>query len=126
MKKVDDLNHSRELGKKGEEIAVEYLTKKGYKIHHRNWHFGHKELDIVASYKEMLVVVEVKTRWTNYWEEPKESVRRKKQRFIIEAAEEYVQHYNLNTDVQFDIISIVLLGNKHEIEHIEDAFQPSF
>jgi len=126
MKKNDDLNHSRELGKKGEDIAVAYLVKKGYKLLHRNWHFGHKELDIVTSYNGMLVVVEVKTRWTNYWEEPKESVRRKKQKFIIDATEEYVQHYNLNMDVQFDVISIVLQGNSHELEHIEDAFQPIF
>lgn len=126
MKKEDDLNQSQELGKKGEEIAAFFLVKNGYKILHRNWHFGHKELDIVATFNELLVVVEVKTRWTNYWEEPKESVRRKKQKFIIDATEEYVQKYNINLDVQFDIISIVLLDGKYEIEHIQDAFQPSF
>lgn len=126
MKKEDDLNQSQELGKKGEEIAAFFLVKNGYKILHRNWHFGHKELDIVATLNELLVVVEVKTRWTNYWEEPKESVRRKKQKFIIDATEEYVQKYNINLDVQFDIISIVLLDGKYEIEHIQDAFQPSF
>ncbi len=126
MKKEDDLNHSKELGKKGEEIAAVFLVKNGYKIRHRNWHFGHKELDIVAAFNGMLIIIEVKTRWTNYWEEPKESVRRKKQKFIIEAAEAYVQEYNLNMDVQFDIISIVLQDNKYEIEHIQDAFQPQF
>lgn len=126
MKKENDLNQSQELGKKGEEIAAFFLVKNGYKILHRNWHFGHKELDIVATFNELLVVVEVKTRWTNYWEEPKESVRRKKQKFIIDATEEYVQKYNINLDVQFDIISIVLLDGKYEIEHIQDAFQPSF
>jgi len=126
MRNINDLNHSKELGKKGEEIAVGFLAKNGYKIRHRNWHFGHKELDIVTTYQGMLVVVEVKTRWTNYWEEPKESVRRKKQQFIIEAAEAYVQTFNLNMDVQFDIISIVLQGEKYELEHIQDAFQPSF
>jgi len=126
MKKENDFNHSKELGKRGEEIAAEYLTKNGYRIRHRNWHFGHKELDIVATFNNMLVIVEVKTRWTNYWEEPKESVRRKKQRFIIEAAEAYVQSFNLDMDVQFDVISIVLLGNAHELEHIQDAFQPRF
>lgn len=126
MKKENDPNHSKELGKKGEEIAVLFLAKNGYKILHRNWHFGHKELDIVTSYNGMLVIVEVKTRWTNYWEEPKESVRRKKQRFIIEAAEAYVQEYDINMDVQFDIISIVIQNDKYEIEHIQDAFQPTF
>ncbi|HCT29507.1 MAG TPA: endonuclease [Bacteroidales bacterium] len=107
-------------------MAADYLTKNGYKILHRNWRFGHKELDIVALKNSDLVIIEVKTRWTNYWEEPKESVRRKKQKFIIESAEEYVQKYNLDMDVQFDIISIVLKDKNHELEHIQDAFHPLF
>lgn len=126
MKKEDDFNHSKELGKRGESIAVEYLIKNGYKILHRNWHYGHKEIDIVAKQNNLLVIVEVKTRWTNYWEEPKESVRRKKQRLIIDAADGYVQTFNLDIDVQFDVISIVLQGEKYELEHIQDAFQPTF
>lgn len=126
MKKEGDTNHSKELGKKGEAIAANYLINNGYKILHQNWHFIHKELDIVATKNDTLVIVEVKTRWTSYWEEPKESVRRKKQKFIIESAEEYVQKYNINMDVQFDIISIVLQDGKHELEHIQDAFQPRF
>jgi len=126
MKKENDLGHSKELGERGEAIAAEYLARKGYKIRHRNWRYGHKELDIVATHNNTLIIVEVKTRWTSYWEEPKESVRRKKQKLIIEAAEAYVQHYDINTDVQFDIVSIVLQGEKHELEHIPDAFQPRF
>ncbi|MHC1703623.1 MAG: YraN family protein [Tenuifilaceae bacterium] len=126
MRKNSDLAHPKELGKLGEAIAAEYLVKNGYRILHKNWHFGHKEIDIVASINKMLVIVEVKTRFSSYWEEPKEAVRRKKQRFIIEAAEAYVQDYNLDMDVQFDVISILLQGNIHELEHIPDAFQPRF
>lgn len=126
MKKEGDSNHSKELGKKGEAIAADYLIKHGYRILHQNWHFIHKELDIVATKNNTLVIVEVKTRWTNFWEEPKESVRRKKQKFIIESAEEYVQKFNINMDVQFDIISIVFQNEKPELEHIQDAFHPLF
>jgi len=126
MIKNSDLAHPKELGKLGEAIAAEYLIKNGYRILHKNWHFGHKEIDIVASINKMLVIVEVKTRFSSYWEEPKEAVRRKKQRFIIEAAEAYVHNYNLDMDVQFDVISILLQGNVRELEHIPDAFQPRF
>lgn len=126
MNKKSDLAHPNDLGKLGEAIAAEYLAKNGYKIRHTNWHFGHKELDIVATLNNTLVIVEVKSRWTSYWEEPKEAVRRKKQKFIIDAAEAYVQNYNLDMDVQFDIISILFQGKKHELEHIPDAFQPQF
>lgn len=121
-----DLSHQLDLGKKGEAIALEYLVSNGYRIRANNWRFGHKELDIVAEKNGTLVIVEVKTRWTDYWEEPKESVRRKKQKTMIEAAEAYVQKYNLDMDVQFDIISIVLNKGQNELEHIPDAFQPLF
>ncbi|MBN2520457.1 MAG: YraN family protein, partial [Bacteroidales bacterium] len=72
----------------------------------------------------IIVFVEVKTRNTNYFENPKEAVTRKKQRFIIEAANAYIEKYNIDLEARFDIVSIILQGAKYEIEHIEDAFYP--
>lgn len=123
---VKNSKANRDLGNKGEHLAAHYLTSKGYKILHRNWHFGHKELDLVARKADIIVVVEVKTRTTDYWEEPKESVRRKKQKMMVEAADGYIQRHQLNCDVRFDIVSIVLTpGMPPVIEHIEDAFYPT-
>ena len=51
-----------EIGKNGEDLAVEYLVNKGYKILERNWRSGHKEIDIIAMDGDTLVVVEVKCR----------------------------------------------------------------
>jgi putative endonuclease len=112
------------LGKLGEEKAIEFVKTNGYKVLHTNWRFGKKELDIVTTKDGMLVVFEVKTRWGDYWEEPKEAVTRKKQRNIIDAADAYVEQFDLNMEVQFDIISILVSGRKFEIEHIPDAFYP--
>lgn len=123
--KENDMRHHQELGDFGEELAAEYLLNKGYRILHRKWHFGHKELDIVAMEKEMLVVVEVKTRMSSYWEEPKDAVKRKKQRNIVDAADAYVQDFNLDSEVRFDVISVLFQGQNHIIEHIEDAFYPT-
>lgn len=114
-----------EFGSRGEKIAVDFLVSKGYKILHTNWHWIHKELDIVALLNETLVVVEVKTRQSNFWEEPKDAVNRKKQRNIIGAADAYVNRYNLNYEVQFDIVSIVWNNGSYTIEHLEDAFYPT-
>lgn len=113
------------LGLKGEKIAAEYLVAKGYKVLHTNWHWIHKELDIVTMFNGRLVVVEVKTRENNYWEEPKEAVRKRKQKNIIDAADAYVNKYNYECEVQFDIISIVWNNGQYKIEHIEDAFYPT-
>ncbi|MGD9976853.1 MAG: YraN family protein [Bacteroidales bacterium] len=125
MEQNDDINQSRKLGIRGEELSVNYLQGKGYKILNRNWHYGHKELDIVAKDKSMLVIVEVKTRTHGYWEEPRDAVKRKKQKYIVEAADAYVQKYKIEAEVRFDIISVIWNNDKYTIEHIEDAFYPT-
>jgi putative endonuclease len=111
-----------ELGKLGEDIAVNYLIDKGYQILERNWHSGHKEIDIIALDDDMLAIVEVKTRKSDDYGEPEIAVGITKQRMLIRAADAYVRYKNLNVDVRFDIISIVISDTEPEIEHIEDAF----
>ena len=114
-----------QLGKLGEDLAVNYLINKGYQILERNWHSGHKEIDIIALDDTTLVIVEVKTRKSDNFGEPDIAVGRDKQRLLIWAAEAFVRHKNLDVDIRFDIISIVFTETEPEIEHIEDAFIPS-
>lgn len=111
-----------ELGKLGEDLAVEYLQGKGYQILERNWHSGHKEIDIIALDDTTLVVVEVKTRKSDDYGEPNIAVDKAKQQMLIWAANAYVRYKNLEVDVRFDIVSIVISDAESEIEHIEDAF----
>ena len=113
-----------ETGKLGEDIAARYLLKKGYKILDRNWRWGKKELDIIAIDKELLVFIEVKTRQFGSLENPKDAVTKKKQRFIINVANAYINAKNIEKEVRLDIISVILKGDKPIIEHIEDAFMP--
>ena len=113
-----------DLGKLGEELAVECLINKGYRILERNWRAGHKEIDIIALDDDTLVIVEVKTRKTDDYGEPDISVGAMKQQMLIWAADAYVRYKQLDVDVRFDIISIVFKGKTPEIEHIEDAFIP--
>ncbi len=112
------------LGKNGEEAAVNYLISKGYKIRDTNWRFRKYELDIVAEYSGLLIIAEVKSRSGTYFEQPFQAVHKKKQGFIIEAANAYIQKFEIDSETRFDIISIVARGEGFEIEHIEDAFYP--
>ncbi|MBI2968823.1 MAG: YraN family protein [Bacteroidetes bacterium] len=114
-----------ELGKKGEEIAVGFLRTNGFIILETNWRFGNKEVDIIARKDKLLVVAEVKTRSGNYMGDPEVFVTREKQKFIIRAANAYVTKKNLDVEVRFDIISIIVNGPGHTIKHIEDAFYPT-
>lgn len=114
-----------ELGKRGEDLATEYLLEKGYKILNRNWRYSNSELDIIAQDGASLIVIEVKARSSNYFGYPEESVDEKKINFISRAVEEYISQIEWTSNVRFDIISILFSGNKvEELHHIIDAYSP--
>lgn len=113
-----------ETGTKGEEAAATFLLNKGYLILEKNWRFKNLEADIIATVAKTLVIAEVKTRRSNYFGEPETFVNKQKQKNLIKAANEYVQRNQLDVEVRFDIISIILGDNQMKINHIEDAFYP--
>ncbi len=111
-----------ELGKIGEELAEKHLRRIGYKILHRNWHFGHDELDIIARDGEWLVIVEVKTRTTDRYGEPEMEVKPTKMKAIVRTADAYIQLADFKGETRFDVIGILLGGGKVVLNHIKDAF----
>ena len=70
----------------------------------------------------MLVVVEVKTRSTDYFEHPEEAITTKKMKNIVNAAHDYIFQFDWQGETRFDIISVIPRGQSFQIEHIEDAF----
>ena len=114
-----------ELGEKGEDMAAAYLQKKGYTILETNWRKGSLEVDIIAQKDDILVIAEVKTRSTNYFGEPEEFVTKAKQKNLIKAANIYIQFNNMDVETRFDIISVLIKGDQHQVHHIEDAFYPT-
>lgn len=118
------MNDNKKTGTEGEQKAAELLRTKGYEILETNWRFGQEEIDIIARDKVFLVVVEVKTRSTNYFGEPETFVNKQKQRHLIKAAGAYIQKYNLDLEVRFDIVSVLKSPEGFKIQHIENAFYP--
>ena len=113
-------------GRWGEQLAADYLQRKGYSICHRNWKLGHRDLDIVAIDEKggTLVIVEVKTRSDDAFMQPEEAVDWRKMRNMIVAANAYVRRYAVDLPVRFDIVSIVGHDDEAVINHIENAFVP--
>jgi len=72
-----------------------------------------------------MVIVEVKTRRTNYFGEPEESVTREKQKFLIRAANAYILKKNSDLETRFDIVSVLFSGKNHTVKQIKDAFYPT-
>lgn len=118
------MSKAHELGKKGEELAVGHLRSLGYEILALNWHSHHLEIDIIARDGNELVIVEVKARGTDSYEHPVEAISNKKIRFLVNAADAYIQENDINLDTRFDVISIVFYGGGFDIEHFKDAFYP--
>lgn len=117
------MNHV-ELGKNGEDLAVNQLIKKKHKILERNYRFGKMELDVISKVDDIVVITEVKTRNSEVFGAPYLSVGKSKQRNIIKVANQYIQSKSIDNEVRFDVISIVLNSSKRVIEHIEGAFCP--
>jgi len=113
-----------ELGRTGEEIAAEYLAGKGYEILAANWRIKHKEIDLIARDGDYLVIVEVKTRTTDGWENPKEAITNKKIRNLVNAAEAYIMINDVMMETRFDIVTLIPAGDGWEIEHVKEAFYP--
>lgn len=111
-----------ELGKLGEELAVEFLKKEGYEILNTNWTFQKAEIDIIAIKENTLAIVEVKTRSSLDFGLPQDFVKPKKIQLLVKAVDQYVIERNLDIDVRFDIIAIHKEGKSFAIEHIIDAF----
>ena len=115
----------KEIGNKGERIAVGYLIREGYEILATNWYYMHYEIDIIARDNEELVIVEVKSRTGDTYEHPSEAVSNQKIHYLINAAEAYIFEKNSMLDTRFDVISIIFFGKNYQLEHFKNAFNPT-
>ena len=107
-------------GKKGEELACEFLIKKGYKILEKNKHFSRFcEIDIIALDKNTLVFCEVKTRKTTVCGTPLEAITKSKYQNIKKGIFFYLQENSSYKKFRIDAISIVL-EPKLEIDHLKN------
>ncbi|UKM65411.1 YraN family protein [Flavobacteriaceae bacterium GSB9] len=111
-----------QLGKKGEQLAVDFLLKNDYDIIERNYRFDKAEVDIIARKNETLAIIEVKTRSTTDFGNPQDFVKPKQIQRLVKAVNEYVTVKALDVEVRFDIIAIVKQGKSFYIEHLENAF----
>lgn len=111
-----------ELGKKGEQLAVDFLLKNGYDILERNYRFNKAEVDIIAKQNDTLAIIEVKTRSTTDFGNPQDFLKPKQIQRLVKAVDQYVNVNSLDLEVRFDIIAIVKKGTGFNIEHLENAF----
>ena len=112
-----------DTGKKGEDMAVDYLLQLNFTILDRNWRYARFEVDVIASRDQVLHIIEVKTRTNLLFGHPEESVSKKKINNMIRSADAYMRKNPQWRQVQFNILSITLLKDQPpEFFFIEDVY----
>lgn len=111
------------LGRLGEELTVQALVQRGYRVRERNWRCPSGELDIVAEDGDVLTFVEVKTRRGQDFGTPEEAVTPAKQAKLIELAATYVQESGWSGDWRIDVAAVELTssGKLVRVEIIQNA-----
>lgn len=117
--------NSQKTGSWAEDQAAVLLAGKNYTILERNWRFKQKEIDIIARDNDTIVFVEVKARSSDAFGDPEMFVTRKKQGFLVAAANHYLQEKDICLESRFDIVSILVINNNITVKHLESAFYPS-
>ena len=111
-----------ELGKWGEEYAANYLLKNDYEVLERNWFYDRAEVDIIAKKANELIIVEVKTRNSNFFGDPQDFVSKAKIKLLVKAANEYIISNDLDVEARFDVIAVLKNKNHESLDHFKSAF----
>ena len=111
-----------DLGKEGEQFAIDYLQKNGYVILEKNYRFLKAEVDVIAKKDTTLIAIEVKTRSTNYFGDPQNFINQKKIKLLVSAMDNYVLERDLDVEVRFDVVAIIKQKSVFQMEHLKDAF----
>ncbi|MFM7194792.1 MAG: YraN family protein [Bacteroidota bacterium] len=109
-------------GMEAEELAVDFLQRKGFTVIERNLRHGHHEIDLIVQKGNWLIFAEVKMRTSVRFGPPEISVTWKKRKNLRSAARWYIFKRNWKGNVRFDVVAVTVLGDKTDILHIEDAF----
>lgn len=114
------------LGRRGEDLALEYLERRGLVLLERNWRWEHKEIDLIMESPRAVHFVEVKALRVPAIRQPYEAVTVEKQRNVARAAEHFIYERHIRKEAQFDVVSILFDGDDGNVEYIPRAFFPIY
>ncbi len=110
-----------EIGQRGEDAAVRFLYSRGFEILHRNWRSGRYEIDIIARRESVIHIVEVKCRRAEGLTTPYEALTAKKFESLVSTAQRYIEQYNVDYEIQFDLIAATHYPDGNiEIDYVPD------
>lgn len=119
-------SHNQRLGALGERIAERWLTRKGWRIVYRRFRNGRRDIDLVAQRDETIAFVEVKARKGSAFGDPVEAVHHRKQRELAKSAHVWIdRHGRAEERYRFDVVGVLLDGERVLVKHVPNAFDVS-
>lgn len=111
------------LGEFGERVAERWLRLRGWRVVQRRFRNGHRDIDLVVEHDGMVAFVEVKARRGDTFGDPVGAVNWKKQRELGRSARVWIARHGRRSDAyRFDVIGVLLDGDRVRVRHVEDAF----
>lgn len=116
-------NHNQRLGELGERIAARWLVRKGWRIIYHRFRNGRRDIDLVAQRDALIAFVEVKARKGSDFGDPVEAVDHRKQRELTKSARVWIDRHGRDDDrYRFDVVGVLLDGQRVMVKHVENAF----
>ena len=116
-------NHNQRFGALGERIAERWLTRKGWRIVYRRFVNGHRDIDLVAQRDSTIAFVEVKARKGSEFGDPVEAVHHRKQRELAKSAHVWIDRHGRAEELyRFDVVGVLVDGERVLVKHVENAF----
>ncbi|MBQ6820501.1 MAG: YraN family protein [Clostridium sp.] len=119
--------YNKDIGNFGEYLALSYLKNIGYKLLSKNFRTKYGEIDLIFIDNDVIVFIEVKSRYNYHFGLPREAITYSKEKQIINVSSYYLyKNELLNYNCRFDVIEVYFntTNNTYKINHIIDAFRP--
>jgi len=112
------------FGELGERIAERWLRRHGWRVVHRRFRNGHRDIDLVVEQNGTIAFVEVKARKGREFGDPVESVNWRKQRELTRSARVWIDRHGRPFDsYRFDVVGILVEGERVRVRHVPAAFR---
>lgn len=114
----------QQFGELGERIAERWLRRLGWRIVQRRFRSGRRDIDLVVEREGTVVFVEVKARRGDRFGQPVEAVNWRKQKELTKSAQVWIDRHGRPEDsYRFDVVGVLLTGDRVRVRHVEDAFR---
>lgn len=112
------------IGRAGEDAALDWLQEHGMTLLERNWRSGHYELDLIMEDSRSIRIVEVKSLSESDGFDPSANMTPEKCRRVVRAARRFIAENPCAKEVIFDVVTVLFNDGRPQITYIPSAFLP--